>query len=272
VIATYHNHSTWSDGATPIAALVERADQLGVDELGISDHYVLHPSGRACAWSMPVDLVGAYAQEIRAYAGRTGPVVRLGLEVDWFPGHADAIRAALDGIDFDYLIGSVHEVDGFPIDAAAAHWNALSPEARDEQHRRYWVAMASLARSGLFDIAAHLDLTKKFGHHPVGDLSDVVDEALDAIAEADLVVEINTAGWHRPCGSAYPTLDILRRCHRRGIPVTLSSDAHEPDHLVRDFERGAARLAEAGYTQVARFAGRRRSFDEMGDAVPRTAP
>ncbi len=90
-----------------------------------------------------------------------------------------------------------------------------------------------------------------------------IDAALDAIADADLVVELNTAGWHKPIRDAYPDEGLLRRCHRRAIPVTLSADAHQPDHLLRDFDRGAERLRAAGYDRIARFRERERRFVEL---------
>ena len=37
---------------------------------------------------------------------------------------------------------------------------------------------------------------KKFGFYPSRPPTEQIDAALDAIAEAGLVVELNTAGWH----------------------------------------------------------------------------
>ena len=41
MIATYHNHSNHSDGKTTITEMVSFARELGIDELGISDHFCL---------------------------------------------------------------------------------------------------------------------------------------------------------------------------------------------------------------------------------------
>ena len=95
----------------------------------------------------------------------------------------------------------------------------------------------------------------------------MIAEALDAIAAAGMVVELNTAGWLRPCADAYPSLEILQACRTRGIDVTLSSDAHHPDFLTKDFERGAERLREAGFERIARFRNRERWFEPLPAAV-----
>jgi histidinol-phosphatase (PHP family) len=269
MIATYHNHSNFSDGTASIAELVGGARRLAVEELGISDHFVLHPTGRTPVWAMAPGRLAEYVPEVRAQQGATGPVVRLGLEVDWFPRQAEAIGAALGGHEFDYLIGAVHEIDGFRIDAAPDEWEALSPPQRDDRYRLYWDRIRTLAESGLFDIVAHLDLPKKFGYRPTADLDAEIGAALDAIARSGMVVELNTAGWHRPCRDGYPSLELVKACRGRNIPMTLSADAHEPDHLLRDFPRGAARLMKAGCEEVARFAGRRITFEHVEAAVAR---
>ena len=269
MIATYHNHTTYSDGKTSIEDMVQGAIKQGVHELGISDHLNLHPSGRIPHWSMPHDRLADYVDEIQSYRGVTAPVLRLGLEVDWFPNHADTIRDALAGIHFDYLIGSVHEVDGFVIDASPEPWNKLADPEITDINRRYWQLIRSMADSCLFDIAAHLDLPKKFGHRPTADLDDVIEPALDAIAAADMVVELNTAGWHKPVRDGYPSLDILKKCFARKIPVTISADAHEPDHLLRDFPRAAGRLVKAGYQDITRFAARQRTTEHYELAIAR---
>ena len=266
--ASYHNHSNWSDGKNSISEIIKHAARLGIDELGISDHYALHPQGTMPKWSMPPQRLGEYIDELltlKPQANRQGVTLRLGLEVDWFPGHGQAIEAALKPHPLDYIIGSVHEVDGFAIDGSPAKWQSLSEDEINEMNRRYWDHMKTLGDSGIFDIVAHIDLPKKFGFPPTIDLSTEIGIALDAIAASGMVVELNTSGWHKPCADAYPTPAILEACFKRDIPVTLSADAHLGDHLLRDFERGSQRLREAGYAEIARFEGRKIRLESIGN-------
>jgi histidinol-phosphatase (PHP family) len=259
---SYHVHSRWSDGKTGIAELIAAAGEAGLEELGISDHYVLAPPPQVVSWSMPLDRLGDYLADVDAAtaAAPAGLIVRRGVEADFFPGQEAAIRAALAPHRFDYVIGSVHYVDGFAVDASRPGWDRLSPDEREAMHRGYWERIVGLANTGLYDIVGHLDLTKKFGYRPESDLSAEIAEALDAIAAADMVVEVNTAGWHMMAREAYPAPDLLRECYRRGIPTQINADAHMPATLTRDFDRAAALLREVGYTQVARFAGRQRTL------------
>ena len=57
MLTSYHNHTTWSDGKASLAEMVAAGRAAGLDELGISDHYVLAPRGLDVRWSMPLERV-----------------------------------------------------------------------------------------------------------------------------------------------------------------------------------------------------------------------
>jgi histidinol-phosphatase (PHP family) len=258
MLTSYHVHSRWSDGQTDIRALVTAAQEIGLRELGISDHYVMPPGGEIVSWSMPLDALPAYFQEIAEAADAAGPtlILRRGLEADYFPEQAGALREILAARELDFVIGAVHFVDGFPIDESVGHWEALSVAERDDVIRGYWVRIREMARSGLYDFCAHLDLTKKFGFTPSSDIEPEIMAALDAIAAAGLAVEINTAGWRTVSREAYPAPALLAACRERGIPSLINADAHAPPFLTRDFDRAAALLQEVGYAEVLTYARR----------------
>ena len=256
---SYHSHSRWSDGSASVTEMIAAAEAAGLAEFGLSDHYVLPPRGPRPAWSMPLEQVDGYVEEVLQAAAEAWVTVRLGIEVDFFPETIEETARRLSGYPFDYRIGSVHFVDDFPVDATAAQWAALSPEQVTEKHRLYWIRLAQLAHSGKFDFVGHLDLPKKFGFFPHEPLTREIDAALEAIAAADLAVELNTSGWDKPCAEAYPSLDLLRRCRQAGIPVLMNDDSHSPTTIGAHFHRGARWLRQAGYDEVVRFARRQRT-------------
>jgi len=269
VLATFHNHSVWSDGADTLEALYEQAGRLGVSLLGMSEHFCAYPDGAAVAGYLPADRIDAYLSTLRE-VGQTGPVeVVAGLEFDWTEAGAEWVRPYAEGLPLDYRIGSVHYVAGEGIDIDASFWMSKTQEEIDAVYAGYWRLIRGMAESGLFDIVGHLDLPKKFGFVSGPSLRGLEDEALDAIAASGMTVEFNTAGFDKPCAEGYPSEDLLKRCRQRGIPVTLSSDAHRAAHVIRGFERGAAVLAAAGYDRVARFRGREQWFEGLDDAVVR---
>jgi histidinol-phosphatase (PHP family) len=258
MLTSYHNHTTWSDGKTSLPAMVEGARAAGLDELGISDHCVLAPSGLEVEWSMPLERVGDYVAELREAAATAGLTLRIGIEADFFPETVDDLRDRLAPFPFDYVIGSVHYVDGFPIDDNAARWEALSEAERNQVWRGYWERIGQMAGSGVYDFAAHLDLPKKFGFRPTIDLGKEARAALDALAAADVAIEINTAGWSLPAREAYPSLELLRAARERQIPLLINADAHRPEHLTHHFDRARNLARRAGYDELIRYEKRRR--------------
>ncbi|MFH1465557.1 MAG: histidinol-phosphatase HisJ family protein [Pseudomonadota bacterium] len=88
---------------------------------------------------------------------------------------------------------------------------------------------------------------------PAADLCDAPgwEAALDAIAAAGMVVEVNTAGWAMSCREGYPSNRLLSACLNRGIPVTINGDAHRPEQIIAHFRDATALLREVGYREVA---------------------
>jgi histidinol-phosphatase (PHP family) len=267
VLATFHNHSSWSDGLPTFADIYAFADRSGVDLLGLSDHFCVLPDGTSPDWSLQPSEVGAYLADVESFRDKGVIEIRVGLEFDWFEDHDKIVRPYAERFPLDYRIGAVHHVEGRQFDVDISYWRDRSPEARDDIYVKYWRLIREMAESRIFDIAAHLDLPKKLGFYPASDLSRHIDDALDAILASDMVVELNTAGFGKPCADAYPSLQILQQCHRRGIPITLSSDGHIPEHILFEFERGLAHLHEAGFSKIARFRGRERFFEPLAEAL-----
>ena len=71
-----------------------------------------------------------------------------------------------------------------------------------------------------------------------------------ALFASGSMVEVNTSGAYCACKEMYPSLDLLERCCRAGIPCSVGSDAHRPAHIVRGIEDAYRFMYEAGYRAV----------------------
>jgi histidinol-phosphatase (PHP family) len=132
---------------------------------------------------------------------------------------------------------------------------------------RYFRTIGDAARSGLFDILAHPDLVKYWGHArpaPDGDLRRFYELALEGIVESRVAVELSTAGLRKPVGELYPAREFLRMCVQAGAPVALSSDAHTPEDVGADYDRALAALADVGVKQLSVFERRERRLEPIG--------
>lgn len=262
--ADHHTHTPLCHHAegSP-ATYVDAALAAGLTLYGISDH--APTATEPCDdWRMAQQDLPAYLawiDQARSHAaGRLE--VRAGLECDWFVDDLDWIDTLASYHSWDYLIGSVHYLDGWDFD----HPKWIQRWQQEDIHTvwsRYWETYRSMAASRRFDILAHPDLIKKFGFRPDGDLRRFFEPVIETIADSGSAIELNTAGWHKPCAEAYPAPEFLQLAAAAAIPVVISSDAHQPAEVARDFDRAAQWLREAGFTETQRFTRRQRQAQPL---------
>jgi histidinol-phosphatase (PHP family) len=241
---------------------VATAGAAGVDEIGFTEHGYYFTQLRSL-WTQPYQLERC-AYDLDAYvdavvrARERGLPVKLGLELDYVPGREDETRELLAPYPWDFVLGSVHWIDGFAIDGHPRLQDHLGVE---QTWSRYFEALAAAARSGLFDSLSHPDLVKIWGERVASfDYAPVAE----AIAESGVAVEVSTAGLRKPVGEMYPHPDLLAEFHSRGVPVTTGSDAHTPDLVGRDFDLARELLRSAGYETVTVFDQLRARQEPLG--------
>ena len=260
MIADYHMHLRNEDEeiahhSSAIAPFVETALARGVDEIGFAEHVYYFRETRPL-WRAQYHLdrcrhdLEPYVEAVLE-AKAQGLPVKLGLEVDYEPQREDETRELLASYPWDYLLGSVHFVDGLGVDGEPRLTDAVGVETA---WRRYFEALAGAARSGLFDSLSHPDLVKVFGQRPAQEVQrELHTQVADAIADSGVAVEVSTGGLRKPVGELYPDPHLLALCGERGVPVTVASDAHVPSLVGSDFDRARALLAGAGYETIRVF-------------------
>ena len=70
-------------------------------------------------------------------------------------------------------------------------------------------------------------------------------------------MEISSAGLRKPCREIYPGPALMEMAVELGLPVTISSDAHNKDDLMRSFDELIAYAEEYGYSSSVYVAGGR---------------
>jgi histidinol-phosphatase (PHP family) len=243
---------------------VAHARRVGLTEIGFSDHlhlYWLPIDERDPELAMAEDELEAYVEDVlRLRRENPDLTIRLAIEADYIDGREAELRAVLDRYPWDYVLGSVHFIDRWGVDderytAEYARWDV------DELYCRYFGLLERAAQTALFDSMAHPDLVKKFGYFPSErlDLSALYARVATTFKRTGVCVEVNTAGLRKPCAEIYPSLGLLRACGDLGVPATLGSDAHQPDHVGLYFDQAVQHLRAAGYDRVTQLAKRSRS-------------
>jgi histidinol-phosphatase (PHP family) len=276
VLVDYHMHlqpdgvseraagaASWEADGGPLSTgwmrrYVESARRRAVGEIAFTEHVYRFADVRdwhdVPFWrEEATEDVGAYCAAV-ARARDEGLPVLLGVEMDWLPHRRDEIAAFLAAHPFDLVLGSVHYLGDLGVDAPGAPaTGALGGEVVWD---RYLDELVAAARSGLFDVMAHPDLPKVFGHPAPEAARARYDEVVEAIAAAGVAVECSSAGLRKPVRELYPEPALLRRFREAGVPVTLASDAHRPEDVAADYATAVAALRGAGYETITRFRGR----------------
>ena len=256
-----HVHSArCGHGTGSVAEYVECARNRGLSGIAITEHLPLPDDlDPAREYSMSVADLADYVREVAAETG-DGVRVAVGIEADWLPTRLDYVRDLLASRTWDIVVGSVHFIDSWAFDdpSLVAEWDTRDIDATWE---RYFDLLIDAACSGLFDVMAHPDLVKKFGHRPASDPQMLYDETARAFAQAGVAAEVSTAGLRKPVGEIYPGDAFLLALRRNGVPVTMGSDAHAPLEVGYRFDEARKAIRSAGYDRVAWF--ERRSLVEV---------
>ncbi|MBI3252796.1 MAG: histidinol-phosphatase HisJ [Candidatus Omnitrophica bacterium] len=256
-LVDYHMHTPLCGHATGEPhEYVEQAMKVGLSEIGFSDHapLVSHEDAR---YTMKRSELPAYHRMIEEVQARYKNFsIKLGLEADFIPGYEEKTREILSGYPYDFVIGSVHFIDNWAFDDPDQKIKWKDKDV-DRVYRDYYDLLRRSAASGLFDIMGHVDLVKKFGHRPVSNLRDEVEKTARVFKDSNVTVEINTSGLRKPVGEIYPSLAILEIYQKAGVPITFSSDSHDPLDVGRDYDKAAALAEAAGYTEYSVFRKRK---------------
>ena len=223
-----------------IRAFLDEASRRGLKEIGFADHDYY--------WEqMNFPLIREVAKDY------PGLAVRIGLEAEYRPHEEGRIKDLLEQYPFDFVIGSVHEFDGWIFDIAEEE-HAHHEKDADQFYGRYFEVVTLAAKSGFFTTIGHFDLIKIFGVRPKKDILILAEEALTAVAEQGLVLEINTNGRYKPVQEFYPERRLIEEISRRGIDFTFGSDAHCAAVVGRDIAEASQLLLQIGVHSVVGFA------------------
>ena len=256
-----HTHTARCQHATgTLEEYVERAQALGIRHFGFSDHshWMLHSIGKR--YAMLASELDDYVADVRrlqekynrddAQAFR----VLLGMEMDFIPARLDEARRIIRQYDWDYLIGSVHNIGCEEIQQA----DTYSQWRIDDVCELYFHQLGEMIRERFCDVIAHLDLPKKMGWRPQRSLLSYVEPLIPDLLANDITVEINTSGLDNPAQAFMPGWDTVEALASSGVTLTLGSDAHAPHHVGRHFDLALAGMRKAGVKELVRFEKRNR--------------
>ena len=252
-VHSYRSH----DGQASIEEQCLRAVELGLDEIGFSEHKDFNPEDPVVG-HFDYD---RYAEEIAAARERFhgALTIRMGVEIDYQDWFEDEISGFLEQHPFDFVIGSVHYIDRLTV---------MSPEylqgrSIETAYSDYFLGVMASVKSGLIDIVGHLEYAKRRGVPALGpfDASPYREHVSEIYAEMisrGVALEINSAGLRQGTGGPYPCREHVELYRAvGGRLLTFGSDAHHPDDLASDYPEVLAMAEAAGFDVMTVWENRR---------------
>ncbi|MDE2125077.1 MAG: histidinol-phosphatase [Armatimonadetes bacterium] len=255
----YQVHSRFShDGRATIDQHCRRAIEIGLDEIGFSEHKDFDPQDPVVDYFQYQLWMKAIQKARERYEGRL--TIRAGIEIDYQRWFEDEIGIWLQQHAFDFVIGSVHYVDRKML--MTPEYNA--GRTAYTAWRDYLAAVRDSVAAGLFDIIGHMEYANRrgvavWGLPEAGSLEDETNDVLRLAVKKRCALEINSAGLHQGIGVTYPCADTVRRyADLGGTLLSIGSDAHHPDQLGWKYQTVAELAIDCGLTTVTTWSNRKR--------------
>ncbi len=243
ITTDFHSHVSRSSARE----MALSAQEKGLHVLGLSEHIFQMVEARPTLVHMPQEgpflTFSEYIAAVRA-AGRDASVtLRLGLEVDFIPGKNEQIQAFLQEYDWDFLIGSVHEVDGLQFENNRK-WDREEGEAL---WLRYTTLLREAVNSGYFSLVSHPVRMRTANAYLPPNLDQELEQLAAEAARCNVALEINGYDLQN-----YPNLvrRLARACALHKTPVSVGSDAHNPRQIALTHSHAESILREVGIKSV----------------------
>ena len=259
---SYHCHTDFSDGHNTISEMLDQAEQLGWEEIGISDHLIVHKNVKqSLSWprwekaanrhvyysdfKKAADDFCRHKEDVYKAAKGRNIKVRIGAETDYFvyDGWREEFDEFRHKTELDYYISGnhfLHPNNGN--DIFDMKEKSLLPEQEIKQllsfHFEY---ICQAIESKMFSFIAHIDYARK---NPFCGCNDYIKEKkklVDCLQQNNMATELSTKGL-RKTGEFYPTEWLLKEVISKNIALVISDDAHRIEELGFGFDGAEEQL------------------------------
>lgn len=226
-----HVHTSFStDSKLLLEAVIEKATKNNLG-LIITEHMDL-------CYPLEGKFVFDPKEYFKAYTKYRNDKLLLGIELGMRKECVEENRALSIDYPFDYIIGSVHLVDGEDIFQENYYKNRTKKEA----FSKYFSSMLQCVKEHDFiDSLGHIDYVSRYASYNdseiyYNDFCDEIDEVLKVVIYKEKSIELNTRRFNNK-NAIENLIKIYKRYYELGgRTVTIGSDAHNVDTIGSNFE------------------------------------
>ncbi len=257
-----HVHTRFSgDSDCPPEKQLEQAALMGMKSICFTDH---HDHDVKSDIDFELD-IPAYSKKVRELAQCSPVKLLYGIELG-LQSHIAAYleKLAADG-GFDYIIGSVHFING--LDPYYPEYFELYGS---KAYELYFTDTLELVKKlDCFDSLGHLDYIVRYGtprglSYSYKQYAELIDPILSTIIEKGKALECNTGALAKGMAEPNPCSNILKRYRELGGElITLGSDAHSHENLGFGFNTAGQLLKDCGFKYYAVYENRKPVMNKL---------
>ena len=258
----FHMHSRVSfDGHNTGAEMAQAAKAAGLKEICFTDHLDYDPFEKMGIMAFDTESYNAEYDNLEV----PGLIIRRGMEFGMTVDNRAQFKQDLQRRHFDFVLGSVHFVDGLDV-YFEEYWSGKSIFQAERRFLEATLDCVNLHED--YDVLAHLTYIAKTRCHPAprpvsfDDHRELIDEILRVVVKKGKGLEINTSGVDR-AGDFLPGAEYMRRFRELGGEiVTIGSDAHTCDR-VGQYSGTACEMLKDIFGYVCTFENRQPVFHKL---------
>lgn len=277
----YHMHFEYgSYDENWVKGFFDAAKARGVEELGITEHSHTFPEFKELYYEdliLDDSFIGNFQknwlkknkfkytiEEYFAFMKKLKEKysVKIGIEVCNFQNQ-DKVKKILENYDFDYVIGSIHFLDGWAYDSSEIKSEWENRDLKDI-YETYAKEVEKLAASGLYDVLGHPFNIRLFKYVPKFDVTPYLKRVATALKKADMTVDVNTGTLYRyPIAEISPYPDFMKIAKEENLTVMTSSDAHKPEDAGNYIDEAINYAKSFGFTETVVFDKRKKIANKI---------
>ena len=264
IISDFHTHTDFSsDSKQDIKELILYASKLEIKYLAITDHFdngsIYVPAGKQLDIKKYFDTVSSY----KSFAKEHNVDLIIGIEMGYVPLKNSQNADIINTYNFDYVINSVHEVQGLDCYFKDYH----KGKDRYTSYNEYFKIISdSIDAPYYYSTIGHLGyVIRKAPYQPkeyqYSKFREILDEILIKIIKKEKILEVNTS-TEGLTDKVIPSLEVIKRYYELGGKlITFGSDAHSILRLGEQRDYVSEMLKEIGFKNL--ILGKNRKPFEM---------